>query len=147
MVILLVQYRHKHNIDKSQTFVFFFQLLNKSISFAFVRYNFFFHLCFIFFLNGTNELIYKTEIELQMQKRNLWLPGGNGEGRINWEIRIEIYIILYVKQITSKNLLYSTGNSTQQSVMTYIGTYISTQQSVMTYMGKESKEEWIHVHV
>ena len=25
---------------------------------------------------GTNELIYKTEIESQMHKTNLWLPGG-----------------------------------------------------------------------
>ena len=25
---------------------------------------------------GTNELIYKIEIESQMQKINLWLPGG-----------------------------------------------------------------------
>ena len=31
--------------------------------------------------NGTNELIYQTEIELQMQKRNFWLPGGKwGDG-------------------------------------------------------------------
>ena len=28
--------------------------------------------------NGTNELIYKTEIESQMQKTTLWLPGGRG---------------------------------------------------------------------
>ena len=26
------------------------------------------------FKNGTNELIYKTEIKSQMQKTNLWLP-------------------------------------------------------------------------
>ena len=32
----------------------------------------------------------------------------------------------YIKQVTNKNLLYSTGNS--------------TQYSVMAYMGKESKE-------
>ena len=25
---------------------------------------------------GTDEHIYKTEMELQMQKTNLWLPGG-----------------------------------------------------------------------
>ena len=31
------------------------------------------------------------------------------------------------------DLLYSTGNS--------------TQYSVMAYMGKESKKEWIHVYV
>ena len=28
----------------------------------------------------TNELIYKTEIQLQMQKINFWLPEGVGEG-------------------------------------------------------------------
>ena len=33
----------------------------------------------------------------------------------------------------NKDLLYSTGNS--------------TQYSVITYMGKESEKEWIHVHV
>ena len=30
---------------------------------------------------GTNELIYKTEIELQMEKTNLWFPGGKRVGR------------------------------------------------------------------
>ena len=54
-------------------------------------------------------------------------------GRINWEIGIDIYTLLYIKQITSKDLLYSTGNS--------------SQHSVMTYMGKESKKEWIYVYV
>ena len=28
---------------------------------------------------------------------------------------------VYIKKITNKNLLYSTGNSTQCSIMTYIG--------------------------
>ena len=45
-----------------------------------------------------------------------------------------IYILLYVKYITNKDLLYSTGNS--------------TQYSVITHMGKESKKkEWIYVYV
>ena len=35
----------------------------------------------------------------------------------NWEIGIDIYTLLYIKQIISKNLLCSTGNSTQYSVM------------------------------
>ena len=30
--------------------------------------------------NGTNELIYKTEIESQPERTNLWLPGAKGEG-------------------------------------------------------------------
>ena len=32
-----------------------------------------------FFFNDTNELIYKTEIDPQTQKTNLWLPKGKGE--------------------------------------------------------------------
>ena len=30
--------------------------------------------------NDTNELIYKTEIDSQIQKTNLWLPKGKGGG-------------------------------------------------------------------
>ena len=83
--------------------------------------------------DGTNELIYKTEIESQTQKTNLWLPGGKGSGRINWEIEMDIYTLLRIKQITNKDLLYRTGNS--------------TQYSVMTCMGKESKKELIYIYV
>ena len=61
-----------------------------------------------------------------MWKTNLRLPAGKEGGGTNWEIGIDIYTLLYIKQITNKNLLYSTGNS--------------TQYSVMAYMGKESKE-------
>ena len=35
------------------------------------------------------------------------------EGGRNWEIRIDIYTLLFVKQITNENLLYCTENSTQ----------------------------------
>ena len=52
---------------------------------------------------------------------------------IDQEIGIDIYTLLYIKQITNKNLLYSTGDS--------------SQYSVMTYMGKGSKKEWIDVYV
>ena len=37
------------------------------------------------FKNSTNELIYKTEIESQMQKRNLWLPGGEIDKLGDWD--------------------------------------------------------------
>ena len=40
------------------------------------------------------------------------------EGGMNWEIGIDIYAVLYIKQITNENLLYSIGNSTQCSVVT-----------------------------
>ena len=54
-------------------------------------------------------------------------------GRINWKVGIDIFTLLYIKQIANKNLLYSTGNS--------------TQYSVMAYMGKESEKEWVYVFV
>ena len=58
---------------------------------------------------------------------------GVGSRRINWEIGIDIDTLLYIKQITNKNLLHSTGNS--------------TQFSVMTCKGKESEKEWITIYV
>ena len=47
-------------------------------------------------------------------------------GGINWETGGDTCTLLYIKQISNKNLWYSTGNS--------------TQYSVMAYMGKESKK-------
>ena len=38
-------------------------------------------------------------------------------GGMNWEIGVDIYILLCIKQITSENLLYSPGNSAQGSVV------------------------------
>ena len=67
--------------------------------------------------NGKIELIYETKLESQMQKTNLWLPGGRIEG-INWEIGIDKYTLLCIKQIINKDLLYSIENSIQYSVMT-----------------------------
>ena len=43
--------------------------------------------------------------------------GGMGGG-MNWEIGIDIYRLLYITWITNENLLYSTGNSAQCSVVT-----------------------------
>ena len=40
---------------------------------------------------NTNELIYKTEVESQIQKTYLRLPGGKRGGGINWEVEIDIY--------------------------------------------------------
>ena len=50
---------------------------------------------------------------------NLWLPGRKGRGRIVWEFGIGT--LLYLKYITNKDLLYSTGNSAQYSVITKKG--------------------------
>ena len=56
-----------------------------------------------------------------------------GEGGVNQETGINTYTLPYIKQIANKDLVYSTGNS--------------TQYSVITYMGKESEKEQIYVHV
>ena len=49
------------------------------------------------------------------------------------EVWINIYILLHIKQILNKDLLYSTGKS--------------TQYSVISYMGKESEKVWVYVYV
>ena len=54
-------------------------------------------------------------------KTNLWLPKGKGErGERNQEVGINTHIVLYIKQVISKDLLYSIGSSTQCSVITYM---------------------------
>ena len=61
---------------------------------------------------------------------------GRGEGwreGIVREFGIDRYTLLYLKMITSKDLLYSTGNSAQ--------CYVAAQ------VGGESGGEWIQVYV
>ena len=81
---------------------------------------------------NTNELTYKTEIDPQTQKTNLWLlKGKGGWGELGvWDYHI--YTTIY-KWITNKDLLYSTGS------------YI--QYFIITYMGKESEKEYTHAQV
>ena len=47
-------------------------------------------------------------------EKKLWLARGKG-GRIGWEIGIDTYVLLYIKQMTANSRLYDTGNSTQRS--------------------------------
>ena len=37
---------------------------------------------------------------------------GGERGGMSWEMGIDIYILLHIKQITNENLLYSTRNPT-----------------------------------
>ena len=48
---------------------------------------------------------------------------GEGLGEIDWEFGIDIYTlhILYLRYITIKDLLCSTGNSAQYSVIAKLG--------------------------
>ena len=59
--------------------------------------------------------------------------GKGGWGGINQEFGINIYTLLYMKQITKKDLLYSTGNY--------------TKYFVITYKGKESEKKYIYMYV
>ena len=67
--------------------------------------------CGILKKNGTDEPIFKIEIESLMQKTNLWLPREK-KGGINWESGADIYAALHIKEVTSKDPLCSTENST-----------------------------------
>ena len=53
--------------------------------------------------------------------------GEKGGRWVSWEAEIDTYTLLYIKQITDKNPLSITGNS--------------TKYSAMAYMGKEPKKE------
>ena len=73
------------------------------------------------------------------QKQTYWLrkyicgyQRGNMEGIIQ-EFGINVYVLLYIEQIINMDLLYSTGNL--------------NQYSVITKMKKEYENEQICVHV
>ena len=36
--------------------------------------------------DGTDEPVCKAEIEIQMQRTNVWTPRGDGAGGMNWEL-------------------------------------------------------------
>ena len=73
----------------------------------------------------------KQTLQTNLPKGKGVAVGGGGRW-INEEVGINTYTLPYVKQIINKDLLYSTRNS--------------TQYSVITYMGKESEKEWIYVY-
>ena len=78
------------------------------------------------------NLFTKQKLSHRCRKQTYGYQGGKGGG-ISWKIGIDTCTLLHIKQITNKDLLYSTDNS--------------TQYSVMAYMGKESKKEWMNVFV
>ena len=59
------------------------------------------------------------------------LPGRRGKGGIVREFENNMYTLLYLKWITNKDLLYSTGNSAQCYVATWVG--------------GEFEQEWIYM--
>ena len=65
----------------------------------------------------------KTEKETDVEKKCMDTKGRGKGGVMYWEIRVEIYtlLILCVKCTTTENLLCSSGNPPQCSVVTYLG--------------------------
>ena len=47
--------------------------------------------------NDTNELIYKTETDSQIENTLMVIKGERWQRRINWEFGIDIYRLLYLK--------------------------------------------------
>ena len=53
----------------------------------------------------------RQKCKTEMQRTNVWTPrgesgGGGGSGEMNWEIGIDIYTPICIKQITNKKLLF-----------------------------------------
>ena len=86
--------------------------------------------------NDANGLIYKTETDSQTSKTNLWLLRGT-TGREGWTGSLELAYahywnwhmhavgigmctLSYMERMVNRDLLYSTGNSPQYSLITYI---------------------------
>jgi len=97
------------------------------------------HMWNLILKNYTNELLYKTETDVQISKTKLtdnekaFPEGEMGWGdQINQELGMNTHTLRYIRQITNKDLLCSTGNS--------------TQCCVITYMRKEPEKEWIYVY-
>ena len=64
----------------------------------------------------------KKEQERERKRRR---EGGMKEGRghdggINWEFRINIHTLMSIEYVTNQDLLYSRGNCTQYSMITYM---------------------------
>ena len=76
----------------------------------------------------TNELVYKIETESQTSKTNL----GSG---LNQEFEIDIRTLLYIRQMTNKDLLDIIGNFTQYSLIFY------------TWEKNLKEKEWTCAHV
>ena len=69
--------------------------------------------------SGTDEPTYKTQSHRRIKQTYGYQEGTGGRG-ISRDIGIDIYALLYIKLITNKILLLSTGNSIQYSIITYM---------------------------
>ena len=70
--------------------------------------------------NDTNRLIYKKEEIHRLRGWTYGCQGERGEGIVR-ELGMDMYMLLYLKWITNKGLLNSTGNSAQYYVAAWMG--------------------------
>ena len=68
--------------------------------------------------SDTNELIYKTGRDWLREQTHGHKKGRVDGGGIVKESGIDMYTLLYLKRITNKDLLCSTGNSIQYYITT-----------------------------
>ena len=59
--------------------------------------------------NGTNELIYKSEIESQMQKNELLVTRVKKRGGISWETGVDIFVVAVVQLLKHVRLFVTDG--------------------------------------
>ena len=69
----------------------------------------------------TNELICRTERDAQTLKINLWLPEGTSGVGMYWGFGIGICTLRYMEELANEDLLYSRANTSQYSVVVYMG--------------------------
>ena len=79
------------------------------------------------------NLFIKQKQTHRYRKQAYGYQRGMGVGGINQEFGSNLYMLLYIKQVNNKDLLYSTGNY--------------TQYFVITYMEKESEKEYTYIYV
>ena len=72
--------------------------------------------------HNINDYICKTETDSQIQKINQQLPKGRGKGGgAKQGYGIKRYKLLCIKQISNKDILYSTGNYSHYLIITFNG--------------------------
>ena len=74
------------------------------------------HICGIL-ENGTDKRTCVQSRNRDTEKKHTVTKGWK-EGGMNREMGTDIYTLLCIKQVTNENLLYSSGNSTECSVVT-----------------------------
>ena len=65
--------------------------------------------------------LFAKQKQTHRHRKQTGLLKGKGKERINQELKINVKTLPYIKQITNKDLLYSTGNYTQYFVITHKG--------------------------